>query len=163
MKRYTGERRKDGLAKVVVWDDISFGMKFARYARLEARPELLPAGTKALPFEWGAEGQRGGAVGLALAILADCLGDERACVHAERFAQAVVSRFPPARWKIDEDAIYAALGIDMPERGPAGRDLHVTTKARSDAPAPLRRDRQLSALAAWLADGRRGGPALRLS
>ena len=83
MKLYAGERRKDGSVKVIVWDDVSFGMKYARYTRLDARPDLVEDASAG--FDWGRICD--GASALAAAILADCLGEQAARLYHRAFAR----------------------------------------------------------------------------
>jgi hypothetical protein len=145
MKLYTGERRKDGSVKVIVWDDVSFGMKYARYTRLDARPDLV--GDTSAGFDWGCPGA--GALALAAAILADCLGEQAARLHHRAFARDVVQQLRPDRWKLGEAEVADAL-----ER------LAGTPRSQPPAPARVAREpehAQLAALAAWLAGGPSSG------
>lgn len=149
MKLYAGERRKDGSVKVIVWDDVSFGMKYARYTRLDARPELVDEiADRGERFDWGRPGA--GAAALAAAILADCVGEHEARLHYRAFVQGVVQRFGPERWKISEQDVTDAL-----ERLSGSRRAAPTSVEVAEREHP-----QLAALAAWLAGGH-GSPGHR--
>ena len=148
MKLYAGERRRDGTVKVVVWDDVSFGMRYARYSKLDPRPDL--AGGAADAFDWGRASR--GADALAAAILADCAGDAEASAHCEAFARSVVSKLGPDRWKLEERAV-----VEFIERtaGRAGAPVSANDRPGRAAVKTEQQDQpQLAALAAWLAGGR---------
>lgn len=103
MKEYEGFRDKNG-THVVVW---VHGMP--RH-NLPLRLDLWdhsPTG-----FEWGYPGS--GPAQLALALLADALGDDARAVRLHQaFKCACVVNFPHARWAMsEEDVIAAALMID---------------------------------------------------
>jgi hypothetical protein len=150
MKLYAGERRKDGSVKVIVWDDVSFGMKYARYTRLDARPDLAEGNERA--FDWGQTGD-GGAMALAAAILADCLGDQPARLHHRAFAGEVVRQFGHDRWKITEREVAEAV------EHLAGPRRVVPETASRAAREP--EHAQLAALAAWLAGSPGAGGRFR--
>ena len=63
-------------------------------------------------FEWGYAGS--GPAQLALAVLADLLGDDRAAeVRYQRFKFAVVARLPYAGWELTGDEVRRVLaGLD---------------------------------------------------
>jgi len=70
-------------------------------------------------FEWGYDGT--GPRQLALAILADCLGDDmRALNGDQRFAATVIARLVGDQWSLDEGDVRRALDegddqvIDVP-------------------------------------------------
>lgn len=148
MKLYAGERRRDGSVKVVVWDDVSFGMRYARYGKLDPRPDL--AGGAADAFDWGRSSP--GAAALAAAILADCVGGAEASAHCEAFARSVVSKLGPDRWKLEERAV-----VEFIERA-TGRAAVPTPADDRPGRATVKTEQQdqpqLAALAAWLAGGR---------
>lgn len=103
MKAYAG--RREGHAVVVVLDGHP----------LDPRLDLWrhsPTG-----FEWGYGGS--GPAQLALAILADHLGDdERALALYQRFKRAVVSHFPYAGWTLTSTQINHALAsLPVPSKG----------------------------------------------
>lgn len=140
MKLYAGERRKDGSVKVIVWDDVSFGMKYARYTRLDARPDLVEG--EAVSFDWGNPGA--GAAALAAAILADCLGGQQARSHYSTFAREVVQQFGPDRWKLTEREVSEVVD----RLGGTRRAEPTATRAAREP-----EHAQLAVLAAWLAGG----------
>jgi hypothetical protein len=156
MKLYAGERRKDGTVKVIVWDDVSFGMKYARYTRLDARPDLVEDASAG--FDWGRPGA--GASALAAAILADCLGEQAARLHHRAFAREVVQQFGPDRWKLGEGEV-----ADVAERLPGATGRPQPSVAPRPAPAAEPEHAQLASLAAWLAGNTRPArfrPAVRV-
>ncbi len=92
MKRYLGERTIDGIRVTV--DDADLSPRFDLKA-------LSPSG-----FEWTYEGAA--PAQLALALLADHLGDEKALVFYEGFMRHVVANFEND-WEMTSDDIDAAL------------------------------------------------------
>jgi len=93
MKRYEG--RRQGYAVIVTVDG----------RRLNPRHDLRnhsPTG-----FEWGYCGS--GPAQLALAILADHCGDERALNFYQRFKWAVIAGFPHRAWVITTGEIEQTL------------------------------------------------------
>ena len=101
MKVYQGTR-KDGVAQVTVDGQ-----------PLRPRPDLTSRGTS--EFEWGYEGS--GPTHLALAILADYLGDDQqAGVHHRRFLEIVISQLEDGDWYLKPaDIDHALHGItDVP-------------------------------------------------
>ena len=94
MKIYRGVRTPRGCAVTV------------DSAPLEWRPEL--GSGSAAEFEWGYDGA--GPRRLALAILADFLGDDRTAVNHQRtFAEAVIAELKGDEWTLAQDSIEAAL------------------------------------------------------
>lgn len=97
MKIYRGERDIDRMARVVVQRD------GRRATPLRARLDLdnhSPTG-----LEWGYPGS--GPAQLALALLADVLGDDELAVHLhQRFKWAVIAKLPQERvWQMTEDEV----------------------------------------------------------
>jgi hypothetical protein len=94
MKRYAG--RREGYAALVTVDG----------RRLNPRLDLwnhCPSG-----FEWGYGGS--GPAQLALAILADHLGDDRAAFDFHhRFKWAVVAELPKRQWTLTSEEIDEVL------------------------------------------------------
>jgi hypothetical protein len=90
MKRYQGKR--EGLAALVTVDG----------RPLDPRLDLWnhsPSG-----FEWGYSGS--GPAQLALALLADCLGDDdEAALQHQNFKSAVVAGLPYRGWALTEEQI----------------------------------------------------------
>lgn len=98
MKTYFGERDKDDELEnsVVVTDD-----QEGKWRDLPLRLDLRnhsPTG-----FEWGYGGS--GPAQLALAILADCVGDEVALRVYMTFKFERIARLPHDAWKITEEEI----------------------------------------------------------
>ncbi len=60
-------------------------------------------------FEWGYEGS--GAAQLALAILADCVGDELAIQHYQEFKRRIIARLSEPDWTLTENQVREAVGI----------------------------------------------------
>lgn len=58
-------------------------------------------------FEWGYGGI--GPAQLALAVLADCVGDELAVHHYQTFKQTVVAGLPHRQWTLTEKQVREAL------------------------------------------------------
>ena len=58
-------------------------------------------------FEWGYSGS--GPAQLALAILADCLGDDEAWEWYQDFNASVVAGLPYAGWTLTEEAILETI------------------------------------------------------
>jgi len=69
-------------------------------------------------FEWGYGGE--GPAQLALAILADCIGDNLALRHYQEFKQAVIAELPYEHWTLTEQQIRRILSCvdrgDHPRR-----------------------------------------------
>jgi hypothetical protein len=61
-------------------------------------PRLDLACHSATGFEWGYQGS--GPAQLALALLADAVGDEKALLWYPVFKRLVIARLPPARWQM---------------------------------------------------------------
>jgi hypothetical protein len=107
MKLYEGARRL-GVAVVTVRDQAG------RAAPLAPRLDLLDHSTSGL--EWGCGG---GAAQLALALLADALGDdERAVRLHEAFRWALVAAIPQAEpWAISDTVVrVVAAGLEDRQR-----------------------------------------------
>lgn len=95
IKRYQFRRLSDGVEAVVI-EGLSS-------RPLDLRLDLhnhSPTG-----FEWGYGGS--GPAQLALAVLADCLGDEYALDFYQDFKRDVVAGQSGAAWSIEESAIRA--------------------------------------------------------
>ena len=85
MKIYTGTRNRIG-TRVQVTEETGFSFSFRQTDDLKLRTDLRdhsPTG-----FEWGYPGS--GPSQLALAILADVVGDELAQVHYQSFKRDVI-------------------------------------------------------------------------
>ena len=93
MKRYEGNRR-NGLTDVRV-------NGAPLNPRLDLRKHSLTG------FEWGYGGS--GPTQLALAILADCVGDELALQHYQEFKRAVIESLPRRRWTLLEEQIQETV------------------------------------------------------
>lgn len=93
MKRYEGTRR-NGLADVRV-NGVPLNPRLDLYNH-------SPSG-----FEWGYGGS--GPAQLALAILADCIGEEVALQHYQEFKRTVVAALPHRRWTLTEEEVREAL------------------------------------------------------
>jgi len=76
-------------------------------AAMPLAPRLDLANHSPTGFEWGYPGS--GPAQLALAILADCVGDELALRHYQDFKRLIVSGLPPAQWMLTEADVRAAL------------------------------------------------------
>ena len=94
--RYLGRREEDGVRVVREGED---GTSGPLPTRLDLRNHS-PTG-----FEWGYGGS--GPAQLALALLADALGDERAQAAYQPFKFQVVARFPHPGWEITRGDIEA--------------------------------------------------------
>lgn len=70
-------------------------------------PANLPGHDVDLAFEWGYNGS--GPDHLALAILADCLGEESALVVSREFKRKFVAGFDDV-WEVSEEEIRAWFG-----------------------------------------------------
>jgi hypothetical protein len=91
MKLFCGTRTPSG-TEIMVIDTASC---FGRY------PLNPDAGQPA--FEWG--DKRDGGTALAIAILADVVGEQQAKKHAADFKRAVVSRLPKEGFELSEDDV----------------------------------------------------------
>ena len=90
MKRYVG--RRNGTAADVTVDGVPLNPRLDLWNH-------SPTG-----FEWGYAGS--GPAQLALALLADCLGDDEAAVELhQEFKSAVVAGLSFAGWTLTEDEI----------------------------------------------------------
>ena len=92
MKTYTGARTFDG---VVVTVDGQW---------LDARRDLHTYSLNS--FEWGYEGAE--TLQLALAIIADAVGDDAAREQCEPFMRAIVANFDN-EWEITDEQVRGAL------------------------------------------------------
>lgn len=92
MKTYTGARTFDGV--VVTVDG----------RPLDARRDLHTYSLN--NFEWGYEGDE--VRQLALAIIADAVGDDAARAQCEAFMRAIVANFDN-EWEMSEEQVRAAL------------------------------------------------------
>jgi Family of unknown function (DUF6166) len=111
MKHYVGERAPDG-CQVKVIDKDAPGGAYPLPLRLDLRCHS-PTGP-----EWGYGGS--GPAQLALALLADALGDdEKAQQHYQDFKFRVVGRLPHARWELSQEDILQAVARLAAERGRA--------------------------------------------
>jgi len=94
MKRYEGKR--NGTAADVTVDGVPLNPRLDLWNH-------SPSG-----FEWGYAGS--GPAQLALALLADCLGDDEAAIEAHHdFKDAVVAGLPYAGWILTEEEIQDTL------------------------------------------------------
>jgi hypothetical protein len=108
MKHYIGERT-NGVCEVTVLDGGPQG-GYALPARTDLRNHS-PTG-----FEWGYGGS--GPAQLALALLADALGDdEKALRHYQDFKFKVVGRLPKERWELSEEDIRQTVAQLAEGRG----------------------------------------------
>ena len=90
MKRYEGRRTEQGVAVTVDGQPLNPRLDLWNHS---------PTG-----FEWGDVGN--GAAQLALALLADCLGDDdEAMAWEQDFKAAVVAGLPKAGWTLTEQEI----------------------------------------------------------
>jgi len=95
---YSGTRQEDGATAVSV-----NGRPLA--ARSELRKEAVTS------FDWGYEG-RGAPAQLALAILADHLGDDRKAVrYFEHFLRCVIRLLPSKAWTLTGPEIDGVLPV----------------------------------------------------
>lgn len=97
-KTYAGERSSDHICTVFVDGHV-----------LDPRLDLRnhsPTG-----FKWGYGGS--GPAQLALAILADCFGDEVAEKEYQRFKSQVVGRLPESGWILTEAEVRAAVTPEL--------------------------------------------------
>lgn len=103
MKIYHGRRNTLDQLDNKVWIEDG-GSQLDLHPRLDLRNHS-PTG-----FEWGYAGS--GPAQLALAILADCYGDDDfALKHYQRFKQKVVQFFRREGWEISEEKIRANENI----------------------------------------------------
>lgn len=106
MKTYLGSRTADGRAAVDVEHE---GETVGLPPRHDLR-ELAPQG-----FDWSASGT--GPAQLALALAADCLGDDAKALEVYQALQAkLVARLPLEGWELTEAQLRRA--IDGLERKP---------------------------------------------
>ncbi len=97
MKHYVGKRAPEG-CQVDVIDKDAPDCGYPLLPRFNLRNHS-PAG-----FEWGYAGS--GPAQLALALLADALGDdERAQRHYQDFKFKVIGRLPHDRWELSQEDI----------------------------------------------------------
>lgn len=111
MKTYIGKRNPSipgGIGGCEVW--VEDGFRRNKMRRLAPRLDLYnhsPTG-----FEWGYGGS--GPAQLALAILANCLGDdEEALEHYQRFKFDVIAGLPREGWTLTEYQVREALGLTI--------------------------------------------------
>lgn len=100
MKNYTGTRLLRGGCQVTVTDEDGYS------APLATRLDLWnhsPTG-----FEWGYGGS--GPAQLALAILADCCGDDLALRLHKRFKRDVIAGLPSMEWRLTQDQVLSWVG-----------------------------------------------------
>ena len=95
MKTYQGERTFDGVLVTASGQSLQPRRDLKRFSENH--------------FEWGYEGDESRQ--LALAILADCEGDEVALQNAESFMREIVANFSN-EWEITEDQVRQAV-IDL--------------------------------------------------
>ena len=108
MKHYIGERTPQG-CEVDVIDKDAPGGGYPLPLRLDLRNHS-PTGP-----EWGYGGS--GPAQLALALLADALGDdEKAQRHYQEFKFRVVGRLPQDRWELSEEDIRQTVARLETER-----------------------------------------------
>jgi len=101
LKRYEG-RRSNGLADV-------------RVNGVPLNPRLDLRKHSVTGYEWGYGGS--GPAQLALAILADCMGDEFALRHYQEFKRAVIQSLPRQDWTLTSGQVLEALktlGASLP-------------------------------------------------
>ena len=96
MKVYTGIRTAIGCT--VVTQDTDSSLPGSDLRQRQDLRNHSPDG-----FEWGYAGS--GPAQLALALLADCLGDEKALLLYQDFKFAFVVGWPHHGWQMTEDAI----------------------------------------------------------
>ena len=101
MKQYEGRRTNQGVEITVDNNPVD--------ARLDLRNHS-PTG-----FEWGYEGS--GAAQLALAILADCVGDELAVQYYQGFKRRIVASLADKGWTLSEEEIRETISSLQQERG----------------------------------------------
>ncbi len=94
MKRYRGKRL--------------YGKRVVTVNRANLSPRFDLGVYSVNGFEWGYGGN--GAAQLALAILADCLGDDFALHNYEDFKKNVISILPYEGWYLTEQQVRGALG-----------------------------------------------------
>lgn len=99
-----GEKMRGACVVTVENDEV--GEDLRQRKKLSSRLDLWnhsPSG-----FEWSYSGA--GPAQLALAILADCLGDgERAVRLHQRFKAAVVANLPDEEWTLSEEQVRQAI------------------------------------------------------
>jgi hypothetical protein len=111
MKHYVGERTPEG-CQVDVIDKDAPGGGYPLPPRFDLRNHS-PTG-----YEWGYAGS--GPAQLALALLADALGDdEKAQDHYQDFKFKVVGRLPHDRWELSQDDIRQTVARLEAHRGRA--------------------------------------------
>ena len=93
MKRYEG-RRHNGLTDV-------------RVDGVPLNPRLDLHNHSPTGFEWAYGGS--GPAQLALALLADCVGDQLALQHYQEFKRAIVEALPRQHWTLTSEQIEYAL------------------------------------------------------
>jgi hypothetical protein len=107
MKTYAGIRSEEGCT-VSIEDELS---------ALTLPPKLDLRSHSPTGFEWGYGGS--GPAQLALALLADALGDDEAAVRLhQEFNWEVVAKLPGRSWELTEEVIRArASTLNEEERG----------------------------------------------
>lgn len=95
-KIYFGHRRSDFDLEVTVDDK-----------PLKWRNDLMNHSPDGL--NWGYSGS--GAAQLAIAILADCVGDETAIKHYIQFKNEVIAHLPKAQWFLSEEAVNKIVEV----------------------------------------------------
>jgi hypothetical protein len=98
LKRYEGKRRH--------------GLTDVRVNGVPLNPRLDLRKHSITGFEWGYGGS--GPAKLALAILADCIGDEAALQHYQEFKRAVIEPLLRRHWTLTEQRVReAVLAIEL--------------------------------------------------
>src|SRR5271163_1829025 len=109
MKHYAGKRTPQGCT-VEATDEDAPGGRYPLNPRLDLRAHS-PTG-----FEWSYAGS--GPAQLALALLADALGDdEKAQRHYQDYKFKVVGRLPHDRWELSQEDIVQAVAQLEAKRG----------------------------------------------
>lgn len=99
MKTYRGVRNPNDMFRLLV--TVRGGDCFVPWVALDPRLDLRNHSPTGL--EWGYGGS--GPAQLALAILADCVGDELALRHYMLFKDEVVAKLPRDTWELSEQQI----------------------------------------------------------
>lgn len=99
MRIYHGIRKTDGSAHVFVEDEDVMKPLTSRNDLINHSPD---------GFEWGYAGS--GPAQLALAVLADCIGDELAMQYYQRFKDAVITNLDrEANWEMTSNQVKVAI------------------------------------------------------